>query len=111
MEEDGGVSCKTVAIPGLVRNPITTRQSQSIRTPRSEPLIRFANGETVLWPLPIAVNSSRSIAAFSAAVVGTLSWFRKTCLARVLNMSPELAFSAVRVVMRSLGISLKFKTK
>jgi hypothetical protein len=51
-----------------VRNPSTTSRLQSARRPRAEAATRVASAGSVAAPSPMAVNTSSSIAAFSAAV-------------------------------------------
>jgi len=54
--------------PDLVRNPFTTRKSQSMRAPRSATLDCRAIPGGVLCPAPIAVKMSSSIAVRMASV-------------------------------------------
>jgi hypothetical protein len=44
------------------------KKSQSMRVPRSDALQRSAILSAVVFPSPIAVNTSSSIAAFNASV-------------------------------------------
>ena len=56
------------ASPVFVRNPLIVSVSHRMRMPRSDALQRSAISRTVCAPAAIALNTSSSIAAFSAAV-------------------------------------------